>query len=63
MLRHLTSILVPTAFRIFLVWYLIALLLELLFPGMVSAVIRLDFFLWTVILLAVFSFFIHRTRA
>lgn len=40
--------------------YVVGVLCELMFPGMVSGVLSLDFFLWVVILLAVFSYVIHR---
>lgn len=43
--------LAPFTFRVLLVWYLVAVCLELLFPGFVSAAISLDFFLILVIVL------------
>jgi hypothetical protein len=52
--------LLPFTFRVAFVWYMISLVCELLFPGMASHVIDLDFFLWVVILLGVFSFLIKR---
>lgn len=51
------------AFRVVLVWYVLSVLAELLFPGMISTVINLDFFLWAVILLALFSFVIARKKS
>lgn len=48
--------LIPFTFRVLFIWYLVAVLLELLFHGLVSEVLSLDLFLWVVILLAVFSF-------
>lgn len=51
MLIPLIRQLTPFAFRVLLVWYLIAVCLELLFPGFVSAAISLDFFLIFVIVL------------
>jgi hypothetical protein len=45
------------SFATLLIWYLVAVLLEFLFPGLVSAGIDLDGFLWTVILLGILTTF------
>lgn len=46
--------------RVVVVSYVCAVLLELIFPGMVSTVINLDLFLWAAILLALFSYVLRR---
>ena len=50
-------------FRLALVWYLIAVFLELLFPGLISHFINLDLFLWGVILMAVITFIFKTKKA
>ncbi|MFH1426579.1 MAG: hypothetical protein ABIG66_04105 [Candidatus Kerfeldbacteria bacterium] len=55
-----TEQLLPFAFRLLLVWYVIAVLLEVIFPGFISLSINLDLFLWIVIIVAVFSFSLER---
>lgn len=62
---HRTSLfraLIPFAFRVLLFWYLIAVLIEYIFPGFVSNQLNLDLFLWLVILTALFSFVIDRKK-
>lgn len=54
--------LVPFTFRVALVWYLIAIAAELIFPGLVSAVFNLDFLLIAVILLGSISLLISRKK-
>jgi hypothetical protein len=43
-------------FRVLFFWYIIAVLAEAIFPGIVSLSIDLDFFLWSVILLGIVQF-------
>lgn len=47
--------LAPFTFRVLLVWYFVAVCLELLLPGFVSSAISLDFSLIVVIVMGVFS--------
>lgn len=54
--------LIPFTFRVLLVWYLIAIATELIFPGFVSAVVNLDFLLIAVILLGSISLLISRKK-
>ncbi len=47
-------------FRVLTAWYLVAVLLEYLFPGVVTNYISLDLFLWVVILLGATNLFVWK---
>jgi len=53
---------VQWVFVIAVAWYGVSVLCDVVFPGMISTVIDLDWFLIAVILLAVFSFVIQRKK-
>lgn len=53
--------LIPYTFKVVLISFGIAVALDVLFPQMISGVIRLEYLLWAVILLGFLTYLIYRT--
>lgn len=54
--------LIPFLFRVMFGWYLVGVLLNLQFPGLVSDVLSLDWWLWLVIALGFTTLFLNKLK-